>query len=115
MRLKKPSNHSAYGEGARCLGFRASCGRADLPPTSAPSSAKFKKPTSIVPAYSRGEVLAARDFRDSALYDSAYQRRFPGERLVMETKLRVDNLPDSRIFHRAKSGLQVPAGRPRTF
>jgi precorrin-4/cobalt-precorrin-4 C11-methyltransferase len=25
-----------------------------------------------------GEVLAARDFRDSALYDSAYQRRFRG-------------------------------------
>jgi len=25
-----------------------------------------------------GEVLAARDFRESALYDSAYQRRFRG-------------------------------------
>jgi precorrin-4/cobalt-precorrin-4 C11-methyltransferase len=25
-----------------------------------------------------GDVLAARNFRDSALYDSAYQRRFRG-------------------------------------
>jgi precorrin-4/cobalt-precorrin-4 C11-methyltransferase len=54
-----------------------------------------------------GKVLSARDFRDSALYDAGYQRRFRGRQCTWRGASRSSRrCPTSR---RARSGWQAPA------
>src|SRR5260370_17871985 len=54
-----------------------------------------------------GEVLAARDFRDSALYDSAYQRRFPGRGAWWGGNVAATTLLQSPIFSPATPRFDV--------